>query len=275
MDHYKTLGVSHGASPDEIKKAFRKLAMQYHPDKGGDINKFQEISSAYEILSDPNKRAVYDAPAPQNPFGGFAQHPGGFSFNVNGFDVFRQAFGHNPFEQSSARPQQQLYRTRLEVSLLDSYYGAEKVLQLSTPTGVKTVNIKVPSGISTGDQIRYEGVIDGASLIIEFLVAPDLKFDRRGSDLYFNLPISVLALIVGETIDFRTINGKTLSVAIPPRTQPSMQIKLAGEGMPIADSGHYGDQILLLKPLIPDKIDSEVIEAIKRSQTKYSSTLKG
>jgi DnaJ-class molecular chaperone len=134
---------------------------------------------------------------------------------------------------------------------------------------VNTVTIKVPSGISTGDQIRYEGVIDGASLIIEFLVAPDLKFDRRGHDLYFNLPISVLALIVGETIDFKTINGNTVSVKIPPRTQPSMQIKLAGEGMPIADSGRHGDQILLLKPLIPDKIDNEVIEAIKRSQTKY------
>ena len=270
MDHYSTLGVSRTASPEEIKKAYRKLAMQHHPDQGGDINKFHAINEAYETLGDTNKKHLYDNHSPQNPFG----QNGGFSYTSNGFDfndLFRHAFGQrgpNPFENSPFRQTQQLYRTRLEVSLLDSYRGEEKVLQVGTPTGTSAIKIKVPPGTNSGDQVRYDGVIDGAHLVIEFIVSPDLKFDRRGNDLYFNLPISILDLIIGTTIDFRTINGNVLSVKIPPRTQPSMQIKLAGEGMPISNSGNYGDQILLLKPILPDNIHIDIIDAIMRTRNK-------
>lgn len=270
MDHYSTLGVSRAASPEEIKKAYRKLAMQYHPDKGGDISKFHAINEAYETLSDPNKKHLHDNPPPQNPFG----QPGGFSYSAAGFDfndIFRQAFGQrgpSPFENSPFRQTQQLYRTRLEVSLMDSYLGEEKVLQVSTPTGTSAIKIKVPPGTNSGDQVRYDGVIDGAHLVIEFIVSPDLKFDRRGNDLYFNLPISILDLIVGETIDFRTIDGKMMSVTIPAKTQPNMQIRLAGQGMPISNSGQYGDQILLLKPILPDNIHNDIVDAILRTRTK-------
>jgi len=270
MDHYNTLGVSRTASPEEIKKAYRKLAMQHHPDQGGDISKFHAINEAYETLGDPNKKSLYDNPQHQsNPM-----HPGGFSFTSNGFDfndIFRQAFGQrgpNPFENSPFRQTQQLYRTRLEVSLLASYHGEEKLLQVSTPTGTNTIKIKVPPGTNSGDQVKYDGLIDGAHLIIEFIVSPDLKFDRRGNDLYFNLPISVLDLIVGTTIDFRTIDGKMLSVNIPPNTQPNKQIKISGEGMPISNSGNYGDQILLLKPILPDNIHTDIIDAITRTRNK-------
>ena len=84
MDHYKTLGVPRTASAEEIKKAYRKLAMEHHPDKGGDVSKFQEITNAYETLSDTDKRFQYDNPSasPQ-----FSQHPGGFGININGFDL--------------------------------------------------------------------------------------------------------------------------------------------------------------------------------------------
>lgn len=269
MDHYSILGVSREASLEEIKKAYRKLAMQHHPDQGGDISKFHKLNEAYETLSDPSKKHLYDNPRKQS------QHPGGFNFNVNGFDlndIFRQAFGQqgpNPFDNNPFRQtQQQLYRTRLEISLMDSYYGEEKALQVSSPTGVSAIKVKVPPGTKSGDQVRYDGVIDGAHLVIEFIVLPDLKFDRRGNDLYFNLPISILDLIVGTKVDFRTIDGKMLSVNIPPRTQPTMQIKISGEGMPISDSGHYGDQILLLKPILPDNIDDDIIEAIINSRNK-------
>jgi DnaJ-class molecular chaperone len=141
MDHYNTLGVPRDASQEDIKKAYRKLAMQHHPDRGGDINKFQEISVAYETLSDEDKRFQYDNPQvgqQHNPFG-----DSGFSMNVNGFDMehlFGQIFGNrpNPFAQ-----QPQIMRTRVGVSLVDAYNGTESVIQISTPQGVKVINIKI------------------------------------------------------------------------------------------------------------------------------------
>lgn len=262
MNYYDILGVPRDASQEEIKKAFRKLAMQHHPDKGGDPKEFQKISEAYETLSDTDKRFQYDNPAARPQF---SQHPGNFNFNVNGFDfndVFSQIFG-----QNINRQHQQIFRTQVAVSLLDAYNGKDHVLQLSTPSGIKVINIKIPIGVQTGDQIRYENVIDNGTLIIIFHVLPDLKFDRNGDDLYTNLPISVLDLIVGAKVKVNTISGKTVEVNIPANTQPTQQIRLHGLGMPIKNSPNiYGDQILLLKPYIPDNIHTDIIESIKRNQ---------
>lgn len=261
MDHYNTLGVSRDASPEEIKKAYRKLAMQHHPDKGGDLAKFQEIITAYETLSDPAKKSQYDNPQPQ-----FNGMPGGFNFNVNGFDIdslFSQVFGQNMHQR---QPQKPTYRTRVTVSLIDAYNGAEHFLQANTPNGTKLITIKVPKGVDSGSQIRYEGVIDDATLLVEFIVMPDLRFDRKGYDLYSNLSISVLDLIVGTVVEVDTIGGKKIEVKIHEKTQPYQQIRLPGYGMPM-QNGQYGDQILLLKPFIPDNVSIDVIESIKRNQT--------
>ena len=261
MDHYSTLGIPRDADQETIKAAFRKLAMKHHPDRGGDPNEFQKINQAYETLSDPSKRAQYDNPHQGNPFGG------GFNFNVNGFDLndlFGSVFGQRPFQQQNQQP---TYRTRVTVSLVDVYNGAEQVLQLGTPTGTKVINIKIPAGIYNGSSIRYDNMIDGASLIIEFIILPDLRFEREGDDLYSNFPISVLDLITGTKVKFTTIAGTILDVNIDPGTQPSQQIKIAGHGMPRQD-GTRGNQILLLKPFIPANIDNEIVEVIKRKQPK-------
>jgi DnaJ-class molecular chaperone len=262
MDHYNTLGVPRNADHDTIKKAYRKLAMQHHPDKGGDISKFQEITAAYETLSDVDKRSQYDNPQARPQ--GF---PGGFNFHAQGFDIndiFSQIFG----QQHQPRYQQQIFRARLSVSLRDAFNGTDTTVQLNTQTGVKVVTLKVPKGIHSGDQIRYDNLLDNASLMVEYLVTKDLQFDRSGDDLYSNFPISVLDLITGANLKFQTINGKLLDVTIKSNTQPNQHIRIAGHGMPVSDTGHYGDQILLLKPFIPANIDNEVIEAIKRNQTK-------
>lgn len=277
MDHYTTLGVSRTATQDEIKKAFRTLAMQHHPDKGGDLSKFQEITNAYETLSDPNKRAAYDRPT-QNPFG---QHPGNNPFNgwnmqnggmgdIDINDLFGQIFGrNNPFGKSSNQnsSQKTTYRTRVTISLVDAFNEAEQTMQLDTPQGRKVVNIKIPAGVQTGSQVRYDNLIDDASLIIEFAVLVDLRFTRQCDDLQANVTISVLDLIVGKKISFFTLGGVMLEVDIPPGTQPTYQIRIAGHGMPKAGGGR-GDQILLLKPFIPSNISSDIIESIKRDQTQ-------
>lgn len=263
MDYYDTLGVPRTASQEEIKKAYRKLAMQHHPDRGGDQNKFTEIQTAYDTLGDPQKRALYDSPQPQF---------GGFSHNVNGFDLndlFAHIFGQGGMHANphNAQRTHQVYRTRVTVSLVDAYNCKDQILKLNTPQGLKVINIKIPRGVHTGDQIRYDSVVDNGVLIVEFIVLSDLRFDRKGDDLYANLPISVLDLIVGTKVEFKTISGKTLEVNVKAGTQPWMQLKISGEGFP-TQTGDYGDQILLLKPFIPDNIDADIVESIRRSNLK-------
>jgi curved DNA-binding protein len=261
MDHYSTLGVPRNASQEEIKKAYRNLAMTHHPDKGGSPVEFQKINDAYEVIGDAAKRQQYDNPQINQP------QFGGVQFNQNNFDIsdlFNQIFGAG---RHGGTNQKQIFRTQLAISLLDAYNGKEHSLQLTTPTGVKVVNVKVPQGINNGEQVRYENVIDNGILIMSFHILPDLRFDRKGNDLYCNLPISVLDLIVGNRINFNTMSGKTIEIIIPSETQPSQQIRLPGYGMPVKNSpGIFGDQILLLKPFLPDNIHSDVIESIQRTQ---------
>jgi DnaJ-class molecular chaperone len=141
-------------------------------------------------------------------------------------------------------------------------------LKLQTPNGIHAVNIDIPKSVTDGGQMRYENLIPNASLIVEFRVAPHLKFERRGMDLYCNQQVSVLDLIVGNEFEFTTISGKTLMVRVPAKTQPYMHLKIAGEGMPIPNSSIFGDQILLLKPFVPDIIDDEITQSILRSKSK-------
>jgi curved DNA-binding protein len=265
MDHYNTLGVAKTATPDEIKKAYRKLASQHHPDKGGDTAMFQKVEEAYRILSDPQKRQEYDNPMPQ-----FNGGPGGFSFNANGFDfgdIIGQMFGQQ--RQHPHQPRQQVYRTSIDIDLTQAYYGGKHHIQLQTPTGNKMIEIDIPIGCENGSQVRVNEVIPNATLVVEFRIRKHLKYDRIGNDLICNQQISVLDLIAGGTFEFDTLGGKTLEVTIKPKTQPYMQVKLSGHGMPIYGRPNvFGDQIILLKPYIPDTIDQSIIDSINKFKNK-------
>jgi curved DNA-binding protein len=266
MDHYSTLGVSKTATPDEIKKAYRKQASQHHPDKGGDTAKFQTIEEAYRVLSDAEKRQQYDNPMPQG-FHTQGGMPPGFE------NIFSQMFGggnpFDPFNQRRQQPQQQVFRTSINITLEQAYTGSSQTLRLQTPTGINHVNIEIPKGIKNSDQVRYDNVLDTGTLMVEFRLLPNLKFDRRINDLYCNHTVSVLDLIVGTDFEFTTLSGKTLLVTIRPKTQPHMQLKIVGEGMPVYGAPNtYGDQIILLNPIIPDTIDEEITQSILRSKTK-------
>lgn len=262
MDHYQILGVAKTATPDEIKKAYRKLAGLHHPDRGGDTATFQKIQEAYDTLSDPQKRQQYDMP--KQRFHGFSGDPG---FTFNGFDmgqIFEEMFRQHTRHQQ----RQTVFRTTLLVTLEQIYKGEEQLIRLQTPTGVEMIKVQIPKGVENGGQVRYEGVIPNGSLIVEFRTHPDLKFDRKGADLYCSHSISVLDLIVGSSFQFTTISGKTFEVQVPAKTQPWMQLKIAGQGMPIMNSNNvYGDQIILLKPYIPDNISSEITNSILLSRS--------
>jgi DnaJ-class molecular chaperone len=269
MDHYSTLGVGKNATPDDIKKAYRKLASKNHPDKGGDTAIFQQIQTAYDTLIDTNKRQQYDNPVPQGfTQTGSGQMPPGFEH------IFSQMFGggnpFDPFNQNRQPPQQQTFRTTINISLEQAYYGGEQILKLQTPTNVHAITIQIPKGIQNGNQMRIDKVIDGASLVVDFKVEDHLKYDRQGNDLICNHPISVLDLIIGTSFEFVTLSGKTLEVTVKPKTQPYIQLKLAGQGMPIHNTTRYGDQIILLKSFMPDIIDEQVINSITQQKLKES-----
>jgi DnaJ-class molecular chaperone len=141
MDHYQTLGVAKNATPDDIKKAYRKLASKHHPDKGGDTATFQKIEEAYRILSDPNQRQQYDNPMPQGFPGGAGPH--GFHFNMNGMDlndIFAQVF--NQRGQTHQR-QPQTFRTQVVVTLDQAYNGGSQNLKLQTHNGTHAINIQM------------------------------------------------------------------------------------------------------------------------------------
>ena len=274
MDYYNTLGLDRNASPDDIKKAYRKLAGQHHPDKGGDTATFQKIQEAYETLSDPQKKQQFDNP---NPFGGMhpgVMHggfhggfPGGFHFNVNGFDmndVFGQMFNGGPFGQR--QPQKPQYKTTIWVTLEEVYNGGEQSLQFNTNGTMSTVKIQIPKGIDNGSTLKYDNLIKDGILIVEFRVHPHVRFQRNGIDLISEHEISVLDLIVGTTFKFTTLGGKTLDVTVKPSTQPNSMLRIGGEGLPRQNG--YGDQMIVLKPFIPDIIDQTIIDSIKARQQK-------
>lgn len=265
MDHYNTLGVSREATPEEIKKAYRKLASQHHPDKGGDTAMFQKIEEAYRILSDPNLKAQYD-----NPMQGPQGFPGGFHFSSDQFNVhsiFEQMFGQHNFGFPN-RQGRQVLRTVLFVTIEDVYYGKTKILKIQTQNGTKIINIDVPKGIQDHGQVKYDNVIENAILLVEFKISPHLHFERRGNDLLCNHQISVLDLIVGTSFDFTTLSGKTLNVKVAPKTQPYLQLRIPEQGMPIFGTNNYGDQIILLKPFMPSTIDQSITDSILRSREK-------
>lgn len=261
MDHYATLGVSKNSTPDEIKKAYRKLASQHHPDKGGDKDKFQDIQVAYDTLSDPQKRAAYDNPPRAFQFDDFSGF-GSEHININ--DIFTQMFRQQTNQRGS---QKQLYRTQIDISLSDAFNGTNKVLELNLMSGKKIVDVKVPRGVNQGDQLRFDNIIDNGVLISTFNILPDLRFERRQNDLYCNHSINVLDLIAGTNFIFKTIDGKELNVTIKPKTQPYMSVRLTGYGMPIVNSNMFGDQYILLKPYIPDNIHQDIIDSILRNRT--------
>ena len=267
MDHYKTLGVAKNATPDDIKKAYRRLAAIHHPDKGGDTATFQQVQQAYEILSDNEKKQQYDNP---NPFGqghpgaGFpGGFPGGFQFHMNGMninDIFGSVFGDGFARPQGFKPQPPSYRTVVTVTLEQAYSGAEQVLQFNDHTGPKIVKIQIPKGVENGATVRYDNLIKDSILLVEFRIQPHERFEREGPHLYSVQELNVLDLIVGSTFKFQTISGKFVDVTVPPKTQPGNKLRLAKSGLP--SNGDFGDQYVLLKPYIPDIIDQRIIDAI-------------
>jgi len=259
-DYYAALGVPRTATADDIKRSFRRLASQHHPDKGGDTQKFQAIQQAYATLGDEQKRAEYDNPRPQ--FSGFQGHPGGVNIN----DIFGQMFGQGFGQQQHQHPRRSHVRMTLWISLLDVATGGKRTVSLGTQAGVSAVEIEIPLGINDGDNVQYEGIGPGGSdLVVQFKVTPDRKWQRDGLNLLQEVRIDIWDLILGGDLTVDTLTGKTLSTRVPARTQPGTVLRLKSQGLRDR-AGQTGDIMIRVQAQIPENIAPEIIDAIQKHQ---------
>ena len=258
-DYYAALGVPKTATADDIKRAFRRLASQHHPDKGGDTKKFQTIQEAYATLGDEQKRAEYDNPRPQ--FAGFHSQPGGVNIN----DIFGQMFGQQ-FAQQHQHPRRSHVRMTLWITLLDVATGGRRTVSLGTHAGVSAVEIDIPLGINDGDNVQYEGIGPGGSdLVVQFRVSPDRTWQRDGLNLTQEVKIDIWNLILGGELTIDTLTGKTLSTQVPARTQPGTVLRLKAQGLRDR-AGRTGDIMVRVQAQIPENIPPEIIDAIQKHQ---------
>lgn len=262
-DYYATLGVPKTATADEIKRAFRKLASQHHPDKGGDTQKFQALQEAYATLSDDQRRAEYDNPRPQ--FSGFTGQPGGVNINDIFGQMFGQHFQHTHFGQGFAQqhPRRGHVRMTLWITLLDVATGGKRTVSLGTQAGVSAVEIDIPLGINDGDNVQYEGIGPGGSdLVVQFRISPDRSWQRDGLNLTMEARVSVWDLILGGELTINTLTGRTLTVTIPERCQPGTNLRLRAQGLPDR-AGNVGDLLVRVQAIIPKTIAPEILDAIQ------------
>ena len=259
INYYQTLGVDRDATPDQVKRAYRQLASKHHPDReGGDKNKFQEIEEAYRTLSDPQKRAMHDNPRSQ--FNNVNMGGQGFDFQTI-FDVFGARFQH-PGHQ---RMQQQA-RMSLWITLQDVAEGGRKTISVGSQQGNVTVEIEIPLGINDGDTVQYPKTGPmGMDLLITFRIHPNPRFERQGHNLITEQAVSVWDLILGSEIMVRDILGNTLSLAIPPRTQPGTTFRLRDRGLH-QRAGATGDLLVRIQATIPETIPESVVDAITQTR---------
>lgn len=286
-DYYETLGLPKGASEAEIKAAYRKMALEWHPDRNKTpeaTQKFKEINQAYEILSNQEKRSAYDqfghAAFEQgggfgagNPFSGqsgtYRQGPFTYSYSTGGpgfegvdfgdfsdpFSIFEQFFGGaSPFGQPRAR--RALYS--IGIDFMDAVNGVEKEVKIDG----KTKKIKIPAGIDGGTRMRFEDF----DLLVE--VKPHETFHRDGYDIFVDREISFPDAALGTVIQIPTVDGQ-IDLRIHPGTQPGSLVRLRGRGIPHVRGSGRGDEYVRIHVKVPTKLnreEREILENLKKAK---------
>ncbi|KKQ08588.1 hypothetical protein A3E66_02260 [Candidatus Daviesbacteria bacterium RIFCSPHIGHO2_12_FULL_37_16] len=284
-DYYEILGVTKSATDAEIKSAYRKLARKFHPDvdkTAGAAEKFKEVSEAYQVLSDPNKKKTYDqfghsafdrgapgggAGAYGNPFGeGFNPFgQGGFSYSWSSsggqggpdmggfsdpFDLFEQIFGMgSPFGSMRRRPSYQM-----GITFDEAIKGVEKDIELESRDAQgrverKRLRVKVPAGVDDGTRMKF-GEID-----LVFRVASSNEFVREGADIFSEKSLTIPQVVLGDTIEVKTVGG-VVKVKVPAGTQPGALVRIKGKGVVNLRGGH-GDHYVRVRLEIPKSLSAE------------------
>jgi curved DNA-binding protein len=284
QDYYKVLGVDKKATQEEIKKAFRKLAVQYHPDKNPGNKQaeeqFKQINEAYEVLGDAEKRKKYDELGENwNRFGqqGQGQPGGGGGYyyegdindlfgNENGgaFSDFFETFFNNRGKKGRSRGGAQFkgrdYEAEIEFSLEEAYHGASRIVQLQQ----EKLRITIKPGAYDGQLLRIKGkgapgsnASQSGDLYVRIRIAPHPAFIRKGDDLHTSQAIDLYTAVLGGDSIINTFDGK-IKVKVPAGSQNGSTIRLKGKGMPVYDkTGTHGDLYLQINVLIPEKLTKE------------------
>jgi len=273
-DYYRTLGVTRSASADEIKKAYRKLARELHPDRNkaaGAENRFKEVNEAYDVLSNAEKRRAYDAlgsnwkagsqfsPPPGWNFENMRStgRPGGRGFSAGegggGFsDFFSTLFGGSAtgFEEPQPRTQQS-QRAKISISLEDSFNGAQRTITLGNG---RNLSVRIPKGITPGQSIRLaEQGTRGADLLLEVDFEPHPSFRAEGRNILSTLNLSPWEAALGATLAVPTLGGD-VQLRIPPNSQSGKKLRLKGRGLP---GSPEGDQLVTLQIMTPPAENTE------------------
>lgn len=242
-DYYDILGVPKNATEDDIKRAYRKLAMKYHPDReSGDENKFKEVSEAYEHLGDAEKKQAYDNRG-SNPFSGRGnfQHRGDQYDDFE--DILRKHFGANDvfgdlFSQRSANRQT---IGVIEISLMDAYIGRSVTINPKT-------TIHLPKGVRSGAKFYADGKMYRVD------VKADDKFKRSNDDLLTDVNIDAFEAMLGIDAVLEHLDGVKLQFAIPPGIQVGQIVKLGGKGMKNPETDKYGDLLVRINITVPKNL---------------------
>ena len=274
MDYYSILGLSRGAGEDEIKKAYRSMAMKHHPDRGGDEKKFKEVEEAYRTLSDPQKKQMVDQgmdPNAQPGQGGF-YNKGPFEFHFGGGPAMEDIFGNFGFGFANSPRRNKSVSIKIEITLEDVLNGKDLDAEITLPNGQKKIiNITVPPGIEHGQQIKYGGMgettipgVRPGDLIVNVFVRPDTVYQREGVNLVCEKRISAWDAIIGSSIDIVTLDKKTLTINIPAGTQPETVFSCRGEGLPQMRTRQRGNLLVRIKIDIPKNLNRAQIDLIKK-----------
>lgn len=276
-DYYQTLGVDKQATPEQIRSAYRKLAMQYHPDRNPSPEaqvKFQELNEAHEVLSDAQKRAQYD----QGGFRGQA-HPGfEFHMNMNMHDMFDQIFrgqgfgaAFNNFHTRTNRNQDQM--VQIQITLEEAFWGKQLPIQFTDSSG-KQINLQVniPPGTQRGTRIRYAGNgsrvhvnLPPGDLYVIIDVQPHAQFQVDGAHLITTVQLSLWESLVGKQMTIQGVDGKSLQVQIPALCTSDTLIRLTQQGMPLRnDRKVRGDLFVKIQIQMPTELTTEQTEQIQK-----------
>ncbi|MBI5070282.1 MAG: J domain-containing protein [Deltaproteobacteria bacterium] len=293
-DLYSVLGVPRGASADEIRKAYRRLAHKYHPDKNPgnkqSEEKFKEVTAAHEVLSDPKRRKLYDEFGADSLRTGFdaaradqyrqwrqqGSGGGGSPFDFGGFggggaggggsfdfgSIFEQIFGGGAARTARAPSRGEDVRATVDVELADAVRGAERDLRVDG----RTLRVKIPPGVTDGSQIRLTGQGNpggGApgDLYLEVRLRPHPLVRREGRDLYLDLPVTVPEAVQGAEVTLPTFEGP-VRLRVPPGSQSGTRLRLKGKGLPELRGGERGDLYAVLKLVLP-QAGKALEEAVK------------
>jgi curved DNA-binding protein len=300
-DYYKILGVERNASENDVKRAYRKLALKYHPDRNPNNpaaeENFKEINEAYQVLSDPQKRARYNQLGESYtqwqhrgaPAGGFnwddwfsPSHGSNVHVETGNIEdllggdfseFFRRIFGGMPEAGSPTRggrarrqaPQSRGFEQPVTISLLEASQGTIRKIGIQN----RTLEVKIPAGARTGTKVRVANAIGGPGetkqdlfLVIE--VTPDPRFERKGDDLTTNINIDLYTAVLGGEVSVPTLSGNVV-LTIPPGTQPEQRFRLAGRGIPLLkEPTKRGDLFVRVKVQIPRRLTTKQEELFKQ-----------